>query len=162
MHPAVTGNYMVLEQLTQVLKTIDGNEYVAKIDNLSGATIGQHTRHIADMFLRLNTGYQDGLVNYDKRERDYQIEESAAYAISVFENITGNINMPEKKMVLESENPGLSFQVDTTYYRELHYCLEHTIHHLALIKVALQEFPHIEVPANFGVAFSTIAYRSQG
>jgi len=49
---------------------------------------------------------------------------------------------------------------DTNYYREVAYNLEHTIHHMALIKVGIREVSDMEIPENFGVASSTIKFRS--
>jgi hypothetical protein len=49
--------------------------------------------------------------------------------------------------------------VTTTYYREIVYNTEHTIHHLALIRVALREMNLDIVGDDFGVAHSTIKYR---
>ena len=49
----------------------------------------------------------------------------------------------------------------TNYYREVAYNLEHTIHHMALIKVGICEFTDILVPEGFGVAASTIKYRKE-
>jgi len=51
--------------------------------------------------------------------------------------------------------------IETNYYRELLYNLEHCIHHQALIRVALFQMENIKVNANFGVAPSTIEYRKQ-
>jgi len=49
--------------------------------------------------------------------------------------------------------------VETNYYRELIYNLEHTIHHMALIKVGINEVSCIAVPEGFGIATSTIKFR---
>ncbi|MCU0471726.1 MAG: hypothetical protein MUF58_24420 [Arcicella sp.] len=51
-------------------------------------------------------------------------------------------------------------EVASSFYRELTYLIEHTIHHLAIIKIGLNEvYPEIIIPKNFGVAHSTIRYR---
>jgi len=50
-------------------------------------------------------------------------------------------------------------QVKSNLMRELAYNLEHAIHHMALIRIVLnQQFPDVKVDANFGVAYSTIRY----
>ena len=51
--------------------------------------------------------------------------------------------------------------IATNYHREIAYNLEHTIHHMALIRVGLTEVAKIELPENFGVASSTVKFRNQ-
>jgi len=44
-------------------------------------------------------------------------------------------------------------------YRELAYNIEHVIHHMAIIKIALrQHFEEVTIPENFGIAPSTAKY----
>ncbi|HEX8061527.1 MAG TPA: hypothetical protein VF473_11360, partial [Cyclobacteriaceae bacterium] len=50
--------------------------------------------------------------------------------------------------------------VETTYYRELVYNLEHAVHHMAVIKIAIRSTTLIDIPVDFGVAAATIKYRS--
>jgi uncharacterized damage-inducible protein DinB len=53
-------------------------------------------------------------------------------------------------------------KVTTTFQRELTYLIEHSIHHLAIISIALRDsFATIEVPKYFGVAFSTIIHQEK-
>ena len=49
--------------------------------------------------------------------------------------------------------------ISTNYFRELVYNLEHTVHHMALIRVGINEVSAVKVPEEFGVASSTIKYK---
>ncbi|MDX1476670.1 MAG: hypothetical protein R3301_03155 [Saprospiraceae bacterium] len=50
--------------------------------------------------------------------------------------------------------------MDSSLERELIYNIEHTIHHLAIIKIGLAIIaPDIPLPAHFGVAPSTVKYK---
>ena len=49
----------------------------------------------------------------------------------------------------------------TNYYRELMYNLEHSVHHMALIRVGLKEFSAWHIVENFGIASSTIRHKKQ-
>ena len=73
--------------------------------------------------------------------------------------------MPDKylKMVTEMEDESaITLPVFTTYFREIIYNTEHTIHHLALIKVALIEMQLIDlVDDSFGMAYATIKYKKE-
>ena len=49
----------------------------------------------------------------------------------------------------------------TSVDRELLYCLDHAIHHQALIKIGLKELQIADlVGDDFGVAYSTLRYRA--
>jgi hypothetical protein len=61
----------------------------------------------------------------------------------------------------EYENSTGVVAIPSNYYREIAYNLEHTIHHMALIRVGINEVSMIELPQDFGVAYSTIKYRQQ-
>ena len=66
-----------------------------------------------------------------------------------------------KDLVLEQGTTAVSFTVKTNYFRELLYNLEHSIHHQALIKVAVLKNKNIQLCPEFGIAKSTIEYRTQ-
>lgn len=67
-------------------------------------------------------------------------------------------------MILEAEDYTDTMEtvaIPTNYYRELAYNLEHTIHHMALVRVGVNEVSNVQLPEEFGVAYSTIKYRQQ-
>ena len=63
-----------LDQLAGSLFQLTSREYVRPCPTLSGHSIGQHVRHIIELFQALENGYAGGLVNYEKRKRDKEIE----------------------------------------------------------------------------------------
>ena len=63
-----------LNELIDLLDQLSDSEYANPCTELSNASIGEHTRHIIEMFLCLENQYQSGIVNYDKRERNIQIQ----------------------------------------------------------------------------------------
>jgi hypothetical protein len=74
------------------------------------------------------------------------------------------LDRPDKEMILEASYSDVEtepLRIPTNYYREVAYNLEHTIHHMALIRVGIREVSSVELPADFGVASSTIKYRKQ-
>jgi hypothetical protein len=66
-----------------------------------------------------------------------------------------------KKIELQQIIDNEEVRIESNYFRELLYNLEHCIHHQALIKVAVLQSETIFVNENFGVARSTIEYRKQ-
>lgn len=151
----------VFGQLDQSLQQLSPQQYVQQSNNLFKATIGQHVRHIIELFICLQQGYQAGIVDYGKRKRDPRIEldkELARQLLAIY----GSVRLRDKPLLLETgydENSGKSLVVETTYLREVLYNLEHTIHHMALIRIGINEVSEIVVPEEFGLAPSTIKYR---
>jgi len=154
----------VFVQLTETLHQLSGEEYSQPSKILFNASIGQHVRHIIELFLCLEKGYETGVVNYEKRKRDYQIETSKDFAIQLLKDIYHRLDRPNADLVMEAEeyeNSTGVVAIPSNYYREIAYNFEHTIHHMALIRVGINEVSMIELPQDFGVAFSTIKYRQQ-
>ncbi|WP_026703953.1 hypothetical protein [Flavobacterium soli] len=150
-----------LNELVDLLDQLSDSEYAKPCPQLSNATIGEHTRHIIEMFQCLENFYEIGLVNYDKRERNILIQTSTEFAKSKIVDIKNNLDKPNKKIELQQIIDGEEIRIDSNYHRELLYNLEHCIHHQALIKVAILQCEDIQIDANFGVARSTIEYRSK-
>jgi hypothetical protein len=78
----------VFVQLSESLHHLSDEQYVKQSKTLFKATIGQHVRHIIELFVCLEAGYESGLVNYEKRKRDILIEKNKDFAQGAFtENI---------------------------------------------------------------------------
>jgi len=152
----------VFVQLTASLDQLSQEQYVQECRTLSNGTIGKHLRHIIELFQSLENGYASGIVNYDKRKRDTQIENDKKFALSLLDKIRNGLNKEDKELVLEScydEDSGEIMSIRTNYNREVAYNLEHTIHHMALIRVGIHEVSSIRLPENYGVASSTVRHR---
>jgi hypothetical protein len=155
----------VFVQLSGTLEKLTDEQYVYKSATLSNATIGQHVRHIIEMFICLEDGYDQGVVNYEKRKRDVKIETDRAFAGSLLKKIYNGLSRENKELVLEAtynEDSNEHILFNTNFYREIAYNLEHTIHHMALIKVGVREVnADLVIPESFGVAASTIKHRKE-
>jgi hypothetical protein len=152
----------VFVQLNDSLDQLSGEQYVQPVQTLSNATIGQHVRHIIELFMCLENGYQNGIVNYEKRKRDYTIETNKGLAVQLLHAIVAGLGKPNKTLLLEAGYDDLSEDVvtiETNYLREVVYNLEHTVHHMALIRVGIMALSEIALPEGYGVASSTIKYR---
>lgn len=150
-----------LNELLDLLSQISDTDYSCPCHQLSNATIGEHTRHIIEMFQCLENQYKNGIVNYDIRKRDYLIQTNTDFAQKCILQILNQIEKPNKSLQLQQIIDGEELLIDTNYNRELLYNLEHCIHHQALIKVAVIQSEAIKIDENFGVARSTIEYRKQ-
>lgn len=150
-----------LNGLIDLLNQLSNSEYHNPCASLSNSTIGEHTRHIIEMFQCLEENYESGIVNYDNRKRNIAIQTDTEFAISQIRIIQDSLEKQNKKIELQQIIDGEEVRIDSNYFRELLYNLEHCIHHQALIKVAVLQSETIIVDENFGVARSTIEYRKQ-
>lgn len=148
-----------LNQIKDLLEQISDTDYAMPCSELSNASIGEHTRHIIELFQCIVREYDNGIVNYDKRDRNKRIETSTDYAINQIDDLLESINKPNRELLLQESGANEIITVNTNYYRELVYNLDHCIHHQALIKIGLQLNFDYKIDPDFGVAFSTIQYR---
>ena len=149
----------VLQSLITTLKPLTLDEFTSPIKSLSNATIGEHTRHIIELFQCVLIAYNEGIVNYDDRKRNQLMQNNLDTALEQLQILCESIekdNIPLKLKTSESQNNEF---IETNYYREILYNFEHCIHHQALIKVGLLALNKTPNSHEFGVAPSTIAYK---
>ncbi len=158
----------VLHDLRVYLDVIEPVTYQARLDLLSGSTIGQHSRHIIEFFQCLLDQADRGevpVISYALRTRDQRIESDPGYALGLLQQIAEQLEAldPNRNCQLDcAEHGQADLLVNSTIGRELIYTIEHTIHHLAIVKIALRAtLPSLELPEHFGVAPSTIRYRQE-
>jgi hypothetical protein len=151
-----------LNSLVHVLMQLPRlNSYSVPCNALSNATIGQHTRHIIELYQCLLAGYVTGEINYDNRKRDTLLENDITAAVDAVKEIQVNLQQEDKTVKIFCDGAGNAVCIESNYYREVLYNLEHCIHHQALIKVALLSIKDIQIAEGFGVAPSTLQYRQQ-
>lgn len=126
-----------LNELIDLLNQLSQTEYSNSCLELSNATIGEHTRHVIEMFQCLERQYDLGVVNYDKRERNTRIQTDTTFAVENILLIQQNLDKKNKSIELLQIINGEEIRNESNYFRELLYNLEHCIHHQALIKVVI-------------------------
>lgn len=158
-HQIETSLKDILEQLHKLLTQLSDEDYARPLSILSDSSIGQHTRHIIEFFQTLAGSYHTGVVNYDKRKRNKLLESDCTLARHEIDVINKSLSKEDKKILLVgsySHDGDEESTVESSYYRELVYNLEHTVHHMAIIKIAIRNATVLHVPDEFGVAAATI------
>jgi hypothetical protein len=156
----------VLNQLKDLLNQLNPSEYTEKLTVLNNSSIGQHVRHTIEFFQCLMKGTVSGIVDYDGRERNLLIENNLPFTLTILTEIESRI-MTESKMnqsvkILVNYGERDAEYIESNFLRELVYLIEHSIHHFALIRIGIQEnFGHILIEPDFGVAYSTIKYKQE-
>ncbi len=143
------------------LETLTAEEYQRPLELLSAASIGQHTRHFIEFFQCLLRQTSAGEINYDLRIRDKAIEQDPKVALAAIQQICQGLQESDvNQQVQLCACYGSKVTVESNVARELVYNLEHTIHHLAIIRIGLAIVrPDLHLPDSFGVAASTTKYR---
>jgi len=152
-----------LLEINALVKSLSQEQYNRKLEILSGASIGQHVRHILEFYQCLFKSLDNNEVNYDDRQRDLKLETDLQFANIIIENVVSlllkvkddfPVTFIANYSTAEDQKPELS---QSSFFRELAYNLEHSIHHQALIKVAITEMQLTSlVKKTFGYAPSTI------
>ncbi len=156
----------VVSQLSELVNQISEHDFQKPVESLNQATLGQHLRHTLEFFLCLEKGFGTGTVNYDKRSHDKLIESDKYIALAVLNRMQDFVtrhldNVPLMLEVGYDLNSDASVSIETNYFRELVYNIEHAIHHMAMMKIGIREAaPYVQLPHDFGVAPSTIRYYS--
>ena len=151
----------LLDDVLLFLTKINSTNYVKSITPLFNSSLGKHTRHVIELYQCLLLQTKTGVVNYDARKRDLQIEMDKKFAIKAIKAIQQQLLTIEEDSPLLLASDLLADQkIASNLFRELLYNYDHCVHHLALIKVGLHFVqPDIDLPKRFGVAISTIKHQ---
>jgi hypothetical protein len=153
-----------LSQLKDCIHQMDETNFVEPVELLSGNTIGKHSRHIIELFQCLINQESKGVINYDDRAHSKIIETSVVLSSNAIDEILTGLNQIASDKPLSliscSDLNGGTFMANTSLLRELQYNVEHAIHHMAIIQIAIKHhFKNLSVPKDFGVAYSTIKFQ---
>jgi len=148
-----------LGELSHVIGQLSSSQYRSPLNVLCDSSIGQHTRHSIEMFQCLLKGYVGGSFSYDDRQRDLQLETDISFAQEQIKLICVEMNLPNKTLTSSYKLGDSMIEVETNFFRELVFNLEHCIHHNALIRIGVNSTTDIPMSDHFGVAPSTMEYR---
>jgi hypothetical protein len=154
----------ILDQLIVLGESMTDEQFTKELPVIFLNSIGKHYRHIIEFYGVMLEGFESGMVNYDSRSRDPSLERSREKCLQILQQL--------KNRFLESVWPDpieltgsysldsdKTFSLATNAVREIVYNIEHAIHHMALIRVAIQhEFPDIRIQEEFGYAISTLKH----
>jgi len=157
----------VLNQGETLLAEIENDDYIRKLPGAFNASIGGHYRHCLDHFRSLLESATADDLNYDQRERGTLVESDRFAAL----NATRELRVGYQRLPLACLSRNLLVTCKTSYAthdsqtaastvgREIMYVVAHAVHHYALIGI-MGGMLGLNMPAGFGVAPSTVKFRS--
>jgi hypothetical protein len=161
-------NITWLRQAGELLEQISDSAYAASPSSISPHRIGGHLRHILEFYECFLHGLESCHIDYDARKRDPAVERNRHAAMAKIDSIL-HVLQTDRMLLADwiiwvrmedAEAFGVkeSFMISSTG-RELQMLSSHTIHHFALIAMALRVLGY-EVDRDFGMAPSTLRYLS--
>lgn len=150
-----------LSQLRSLLIDLGDQRICKPVSALEGATLGMHFRHVIEFYSCLFAALGTGRVHYDGRRRNPQLERHTGDCIREIDRLLEQLKGPwdNPDLVLQadlSEDGSGKMELQTNLNRELFYNIEHAVHHLALIRIGIQEIaPELILDPDLGVAAST-------
>lgn len=153
----------LFRDLIALCEDVSQAQYTFPCTQLNQVSIGEHLRHSVEFYVCLKKGISENKVNYDARQRDKNLQTDPIHAIAAMEDLAAFFSDVEENHPLILHTQESSFAaISSSIGRELLYCLDHAIHHQALIKIGLGEMQlgHL-VSQEFGVAYSTLRFRAK-
>lgn len=167
---AKQGTILIAAQMAGLLERLDVDTFTRPLPLFHGSTIGQHFRHILEFYTCLFDGVLSARVDYGSRKRNHALSENPRAALAVVDCIAGAVKQRDEHQWINVESDFSDDVVDnvrrpvymSSLGRELQYAFDHAIHHLAMIRMALEVyFPEIHVDDDLGVAPSTLKYKRE-
>lgn len=155
------GNLKLLNQLIAGLDKMDGATFINQPGSHS-ASIGMHIRHIIEFyqeFFKMLHSNDCEQLCYDQRRRNVLFETSKSSARKELEDmkvlfVTTELSDIDLRLSVTVDPDQPLFCLRTTKARELFHLIDHTTHHMAIIKMIAQE-QNVIFDENFGLANST-------
>ncbi len=164
MNRIVTGNLESLDQMITFIDSLSDAEYQYLPKPLFDSSIGQHLRHIVDLFLAL-VNSTDEEINYDIRRRGALVETDKQQGLKELNDIriwVSSISDKDgnKDILIHTETALTTQQTDSfksSFGRELCFASSHLVHHLAIM-AAIAKMAGKEVDSKLGLAPATATY----
>ncbi|WP_416864219.1 MAG: hypothetical protein ACMVP2_15750 [Imperialibacter sp.] len=157
-------NIADLESIQKLLINTPSHLFTKQLPLINDATIGQHVRHILEFYQQLVLEEASGKICYDNRVRNTSIETDPNFAIQVAQGLISKLTRltKDKALLLRASYSGDEEEkevINSSLKRELAYALDHSIHHLAIIKIALCG-EGLNIDPKLGLAPSTLRFKN--
>ena len=166
----IRGNIEALDQGIELIESLSDSQYVHVATPFVSSSIGQHFRHLVDLFFSVVKGSECARVDYDNRRRGAEIETSRAVALSELNEIRdwmldlavkpNLVELGSKPIELVSEvtlTDTASVTMPTTLARELIFTSSHAVHHFAIVNI-VAKMQGVKTSKALGIAPATASF----
>ena len=166
LNPIVADNLTALERALGVIDNLPVAAFTDKSEAAFSASVGEHFRHLIEHYQAFLDGWPGGVVDYDARPRNAQLETDMASARASIENLRrrlralpADLDLAQPVAVRCCTGAEMKASpVPSCLSRELVFLHGHSVHHFALIVIILKQ-RGITVEQNFGIAPATLVSR---
>lgn len=166
LNSLINSNISNLKAACQMLNSLTHGEFSQICRPYFDSSVGKHLRHILDHYLCFQRDVQKGTINYDRRQRDGQLETDRNHAYTVMEHVSAFLETLKQShsaehplnvvMCYDLASPQSKVTL-SSLGRELQFLQGHSVHHYALM-AAMLRFLGKSVDPHFGMAPSTIVH----
>ncbi|WP_404367356.1 DinB family protein [Marinobacter sp.] len=164
----VAENLHAISQLVELLIRLPPPLYRERFGVKKQHVIGKHVRHIIDHYTALLTALYEkpeAPLNYENREREALLELDARAAcqrlLAIRESVASiHPDLQSRLLAMEHGSDDGKSPVTTSVGRELVFLSSHSIHHMAIIGMLVEQ-AGIEVSDEFGVHPSTLRHQQR-
>lgn len=161
MNQLLKGCREALEQVAMIIRATTSDNHLTDENLYTTLRLGSHTRHIVDHFVALLQGIDNGVIDYNRRNRDSVIESQVNQGLLAIEQLVSQIEqVADGPIEVISEidcYQTVSQRFSSTVHRELLYLINHTIHHTAYMKLLVKPY-HLTLPEGIGIAPGTASF----
>ena len=149
----ISYNISVLKKIITIINNLNEDLWIQKISTINNETIGRHIRHIIDFYVSFFDGINEGLINYDNRNRNIEFEKNIKLAYNKIIDIINQLKYfePNDKVVNVIINHSIyGNRMQSTINRELMNLIDHSIHHGVIINLVLNtNFKYLNINEKF-------------
>jgi hypothetical protein len=160
----VATNIRWMRQALRLLDRVDDSVYTGTTPGFAPHRVGAHLRHILEFYQCFLDGLDSSHIDYDSRRRDESIEGSRHTASIAIRSIIHALSArAEQERIVwvrmeDAEASGVRDDfMESSMSRELQVLSSHTVHHFALIAMALRAHG-VQIDPEFGMAPSTLRH----
>ena len=168
MNNLMHSNIEAIEQVLDFIQQLNNAEYQYSAKPYVDSTIGQHLRHVLDIYTSVLTVAEDNTnnsIDYNIRRRGAALETQRSAGIAELELLRDSLLKRVTKpldgvVVVTSETSVNEYKKDTFQYtlaRELCFAASHLTHHLAIMAI-IAKLSGKDVCSSIGTAPSTATF----
>jgi len=148
-----------LESIRAILEQLSSDEFMQPLPLLEGTSIGKHIRHTLEFHQCLFE--ESAVISYDNRSRNVALETNLEDAIECLDWLITHLKFipADRALNMTVQYGEFVESITSSMKRELTFLIEHTVHHMAILRIALNAcFPAVQFEQTFGYADSTVRF----
>jgi uncharacterized damage-inducible protein DinB len=160
LHNAINNLHDQTDLVFEALNALDTSHLPQAF---SGSGVSQHLRHMHDHERAVQASLSSGIVDYNQRRRNDPAERDFQVAFDTSQHLRHtwfNADLSDRPVEVRSQisvTDHHTLTLPSTLWREVMYLIHHNIHHLAYIKLLLEQ-KGILLPDAIGLAPATASH----